>query len=62
MKLIHNNIERGDIIFKVLCGSHAHGTNIPESDMDYKGVCLQAPESVLLLGYQQQVEINADDT
>lgn len=62
MKLVHNNTERGDIIFKVLSGSHAHGTNIPESDMDYKGVYLQSPESVLNIGYQEQVEVGKDET
>lgn len=61
MKLIFNGEERGDIIFKVLCGSHAHGTNIPESDEDYKGVYLQSPESILERGYQEQVEVSKDE-
>lgn len=61
MKLIFDGQERGDIIFKVLCGSHAHGTNLPESDKDYKGVYIQSPESILERGYQEQVEISKDE-
>ena len=62
MKLESNKEIRGDIIFKAIVGSHAHGTNIPESDIDIKGVYLQSPENVLIRGYQQQVEITADET
>lgn len=62
MKLIYNKQERGDIIFKVLCGSHAHNTAIEGSDFDVKGVYLQSPESVLELGYQEQVEVSKDET
>lgn len=50
-----------DIIFKVLVGSHAYGTNIEGSDEDFKGVYIQSPESVLEHGYQEQVTINKDE-
>ena len=36
-----------NIIYKVKVGSHAYGTNIPESDEDFKMVYLQKPEEVL---------------
>lgn len=61
-KLKCNNIEYGDIIFKAIVGSHAHGTNIPESDIDIKGVYIQSPENVLLRGYQKQVDVDSDTT
>lgn len=51
-----------NIIFKVKVGSHAHGTNIPESDEDFKMVYLQKPEDVLNYGYQEQVNLSKDST
>lgn len=51
-----------NIIFKVKVGSHAHGTNIPESDEDFKMIYLQKPEDVLNFGYQEQVNLNKDST
>lgn len=61
MKLIHNNKEKGDIIFKVLVGSHAYGTNIEGSDVDIKGIFLQSSEDVLEHGYQEQVTVSDDE-
>lgn len=51
-----------DIIFKVLVGSHAYGTNIEGSDKDYKGVYIQSPEDVLENGYREQYEVSKDET
>lgn len=61
MKLIHNNKEYGDIIFKVLAGSHAHGTATEKSDEDYKFIYIQSPEAVLEDGYQEQVDLSKDE-
>lgn len=52
---------RGDIVFKAVVGSHAHGTNIEGSDTDIKGIYIQSPESVLEHGYQEQVTITDDE-
>jgi predicted nucleotidyltransferase len=51
-----------NIIYKVKVGSHAYGTNIPESDEDFKMVYLQKPEDVLNYGYQEQVNLSKDST
>lgn len=61
MKLIHNSKEVGDIIFKCIVGSHAHGTNIEGSDIDIKGIYLQSPENVLESGYQEQITVSDDE-
>lgn len=50
-----------NIIFKVIVGSHAYGTNIEGSDTDYKGIYLQSPEDVLQNGYREQVTITDDE-
>jgi predicted nucleotidyltransferase len=50
-----------NIIFKAIVGSHAYGTNIEGSDIDYKGIYLQDPEDVLQNGYREQVTITDDE-
>jgi uncharacterized protein len=35
------------IIFECLSGSHAYGLNTPESDMDYRGVCIPPKEYIM---------------
>lgn len=50
------------IIFKVLVGSHAYGTNIEGSDMDYKGIYIQSSEDVLEHGYREQYSVSKDET
>lgn len=49
------------ILFKALVGSHSYGTNIPGSDLDYKGIFIQSPEDVLINGYLPQLEVNKDE-
>ena len=61
MKLTTDNKIRGEIIFQAIVGSHAHGTNLPESDTDIKGIYIQSPEDVLVHGYQEQVTITDDE-
>lgn len=51
-----------NVIFKVLVGSHAYGTNIEGSDKDFKGIFIQSPEDVLIRGYQEQQIVNKDET
>lgn len=51
-----------NLIYKVLTGSHSHGTNIPESDLDYKGVYVLPNEKILGFGYIQQIDLGKDET
>lgn len=50
-----------DIIFETLAGSHLYGTNIPESDVDYRGVSLQPWQSLLGLQGFEQIETKNPD-
>ncbi len=55
-------METKDIIFKVLVGSHAYGTNIEGSDEDIKGIYIQSPEDNLQNGYREQYSVGKDET
>lgn len=50
------------LIFKVLVGSHAYGTNVEGSDEDIKGIYIQSPEDVLESGYLEQINVSKDET
>jgi predicted nucleotidyltransferase len=50
------------IIFKAIVGSHSYGTNVEGSDIDFKGVYIQTPKSVLYDGYVPQIEVGKDET
>ena len=39
--------DSGLLIYKYIRGSHAYGLNIPTSDIDYGGIYLNTPESIL---------------
>lgn len=54
-------IRGNKIIFKALVGSHAYGTNVEGSDLDYKGVYIQRPKDVLEHGYCPQIDVNKDE-
>ncbi len=54
-------IRGNKIIFKALVGSHAYGTNVEGSDLDYKGVFIQRPEDVLEYGYTSQIDVSKDE-
>lgn len=54
-------IENHKILFKVIIGSQAYGTNVEGSDIDYKGVFLQDPEDLYLNGYKDELKINKDE-
>lgn len=49
------------IVYKILVGSHAYGTNVEGSDEDIKGIFIQSPESVLEEGYLPQIEVSKDE-
>lgn len=48
-------------LFLVLRGSHAYGTNIETSDMDYGGVFIQNLDDILGDGYVEQVNDDTND-
>ena len=39
--------DSGLLIYKYIRGSHAYGLNMPTSDIDYGGIYLNTPESIL---------------
>jgi hypothetical protein len=41
-------IDKETVLFKVLSGSHLYGTAGPQSDLDYKAICLPALDNLLL--------------
>lgn len=43
------------IIFECISGSHAYGTNTPESDIDKKGIFIMPKKDFYSLGYIEQV-------
>ena len=49
------------IIFGAIVGSHAYGTNVEGSDIDYKWVYVQSSIDLFLNGYQPQIEISKDE-
>lgn len=48
-------------ILKCIVGSQAYGTNLPTSDVDYKGIYIQQPNDILGFKYKQQIDINKDE-
>ena len=54
--------DRNLIIFEAISGSHAYGTNIPESDVDTRGIFMQPLEDALKYGYVEQVSDETNDT
>src|SRR5688572_28125354 len=50
------------VIFGAIVGSHAYGTNVEGSDVDYKWVYVQSPMDLFINGYKQQVDIGKDET
>lgn len=54
-------LQQHELLFKAVVGSHSYGTNIEGSDIDYKGVFIQAPEDVLINGYIPQIEVTKDE-
>jgi predicted nucleotidyltransferase len=56
--LVENNL----ILFEVIVGSQAHGTNLPTSDEDRKFVYILPEEFILGNKYVEQIDINKDYT
>jgi len=48
-------------LYLVIRGSHAYGTNLPTSDIDYAGVFVQDMNSILGMSYVEQVNDDKND-
>lgn len=59
---MNKTVKGHQLLFKALVGSHSYGTNVEGSDIDYKGVYIQTPKSILYEGYIPQIEIGKDET
>lgn len=61
IKLIKDKVPNGEPLFLVIRGSHAYGTNIETSDIDYAGVYIQPIEDTLGLKYKEQINDDNND-
>ena len=59
--LIHSKAPGSKPLFLVVRGSHAYGTNIETSDVDYAGVFIQSLEDILGNRYVEQVNDDKND-
>lgn len=50
-----------NLILKVIVGSHSHGTNTIESDIDIKGIYMQSIDDLITFNYKPQIEVNKDE-
>jgi hypothetical protein len=53
--------KQGILIYKVIRGSHAYGTNLPSSDIDYSGIYIQSLDDIIGLKYREQVNDSKND-
>ena len=53
--------KQGLLIYKVIRGSHAYGTNLPTSDTDYSGIYIQPLDDLLGFGFRDQVNDSKND-
>jgi hypothetical protein len=49
-------------LYLTVRGSHAYGTNIPTSDIDFAGVFIQSQEDILGNKYKEQINDDTNDT
>ena len=50
-----------DLIVKMQFGSHVYGTNVPDSDLDYKAIYLPSAKNILLQKVQNTYQIHTKD-
>ena len=51
------------IIFECISGSHAYGLNTPESDTDYRGICIPPEDYFLgMYSFDQHEQKDPDRT
>jgi predicted nucleotidyltransferase len=61
IKLIEEKSPGSIPLLLVIRGSHAHGTNIETSDIDYSGVFVQPIEDILGFNYTEQINDDKND-
>jgi len=61
LKLIQEKSPGAKPLYLVIRGSHAYGTNIETSDVDFAGVFIQPIEDILGSGYQEQINDDSND-
>lgn len=59
--IIESKSPGAEPLFLVLRGSHAYGTNVETSDMDYSGVFIQKMEDIIGGGYVEQINDDKND-
>jgi len=63
---MNNNLPwlEDSIIYKVISGSHAYGLNTPESDIDYRGICIPPKEYYMspFMNFDQYITNDPDET
>ena len=55
-------MEERRLIYLTISGSHAYGVATPTSDLDIRGICLDAPEELLGLSSFEQIDNRETDT
>lgn len=60
-KLIESKSPGSIPLYLVIRGSHAYGTNIPSSDIDYSGVFIQDIGDILGMSYVEQINDDKND-
>lgn len=61
LKIIQEKSPGAKPLYLVVRGSHAYGTNIPTSDIDYAGVFIQSLDNILGSKYKEQINDDKND-
>jgi len=61
LELIEKRSPGSKPLLLVIRGSHAYGTNIETSDMDFSGVFIQSLDDILGFGYKEQINDDSND-
>jgi uncharacterized protein len=61
IKIIDEKCPGAKPLFIAIRGSHAYGTNIPESDIDYSGVYIQNQQDIYGTKYKEQINDDKND-
>lgn len=61
LELLNQKLTNAKPLFIVVRGSHAYGTNIETSDIDYSGIYVQSTEDILGFNYKEQVNDDKND-
>ncbi len=61
LEILNEKLVNAKPLFIVVRGSHAYGTNIETSDIDYSGIYVQSTEDILGFNYKEQVNDDKND-